>query len=170
MSLQFFETFTDSWGTGDYSTLNNSTDIMSCNRNVTQLVNWSWQLARMASEGVVSNHASIPLWQHSLLFKGAWRHNKNHLTSSPCLSPKYLRARKQQQTKLFVAEKGQFGTPFLTPSIPPKKFMWVPFCVLSQEMRHINQNGGFGWGPKGLCWTNYVLFHESAKRALVIVL
>ena len=26
-----------------------------------------------------------------------------------------------------MAEIGPFGTPFLTPKIPPKKFMWVPF-------------------------------------------
>ena len=37
-----------------------------------------------------------------------------------------------------MAENGPFGTPFLIPKIRPKKFMWVPFRVLSQEMRHIN--------------------------------
>ena len=30
----------------------------------------------MASEGA-PNHVNIPIWQHSLIFKGAWRHNKN---------------------------------------------------------------------------------------------
>ena len=39
----------------------------------------------------------------------------------------FLRARKKQKAKLFVAENGPFGTPVLTPKIPPKGFMWVPF-------------------------------------------
>ena len=52
-------------------------------------------------------------------------------------------------TKLFVAENGLFETPFLNPQIPLIKFMWVPFCVLSQEMRHINF---FLWGPKWGVW------------------
>ena len=43
-----------------------------------------------------------------------------------------------------------FGTPFLIPEVRPKKFMWSLFCVLSQEMRHINfflaQNWGFWVG------------------------
>ena len=38
-----------------------------------------------------------------------------------------LRAGKKQSTKLFAAEEGPFGTPFLTPKTPPKKFMRVPF-------------------------------------------
>ena len=37
-----------------------------------------------------------------------------------------------------MAEDGPFGTPLFDPKITPKKFMWVPFCALSQEMRHIN--------------------------------
>ena len=32
---------------------------------------------------------------------------------------------KEKETKLFMAETGPFGTPFLTPKIPPKKFTQV---------------------------------------------
>ena len=38
-----------------------------------------------------------------------------------------FKGRKKQRTKLFVAENGPFGTPFLTPKIPPKKFFVGPF-------------------------------------------
>ena len=55
-----------------------------------------------------------------------------------------LRAEKKQSTKLFVAENGMFGTPFLTPKIPPKKFMWAPFCVLSRK----SGTSTFFWAPK----------------------
>ena len=34
--------------------------------------------------------------------------------------------------------------PFFDPKIHPKKFMWVPFCLLSEEMRHKH----FFWRPK----------------------
>ena len=37
------------------------------------------------------------------------------------------KGRKKTITSTFVAENGSFGTPFLTPKIPPKMFMWVPF-------------------------------------------
>ena len=50
-------------------------------------------------------------------------------------------------------ENGPFGTPFLTPKSPRKKLCGSPFCVLSQEMRHIifflgAQNGVFWVGVK----------------------
>ena len=35
--------------------------------------------------------------------------------------------------------------PLFEPKVPPKKVMWVPFFLLSQEMRLINF---FVWGPK----------------------
>ena len=52
-----------------------------------------------------------------------------------------------------------FGTPFLTPKLPRRKFMRVLFlCTLSQEMRHENffsagpKMWRFGWGAKScLC-------------------
>ena len=34
---------------------------------------------------------------------------------------------KNSKLKLFVAENGPFGTPFSTPKIPPKEFLWVLF-------------------------------------------
>ena len=64
-----------------------------------------------------------------------------------------------------MAENGPFGTPFLTPRIPPKKFMWVPFlCSFPKKIRHMNfflgaQNGGFwGGGQKVYVEKVYVLF------------
>ena len=53
-----------------------------------------------------------------------------------------------------MAENGPFGAPSFDPKIPPKKFMWVPFGVLSLEMRHINfflgaQAGGVSGGGGG---------------------
>ena len=42
-----------------------------------------------------------------------------------------------------MAQNGPFGTLFDL-KIPPTKSIWVLFCVLSQEMRHIN----FFWGSK----------------------
>ena len=48
-----------------------------------------------------------------------------------------------------MAENGLFGTPLLTPQSPPKKFMSVLFCVLSQELRHINFPGCPKWGVLG---------------------
>ena len=66
----------------------------------------------------------------------------------------FLRAGKN---KLFVAENGPFGTPFLTPKILLKKFMWVPF--LSPFPRNEAPklfSGGLKWGvlgrgAKGFC-------------------
>ena len=56
---------------------------------------------------------------------------------------------KQRSAKLFVAENGQFGTPFSTPRIPLKKFMWVPF------LRSFPRNEAhklFSEGPKLGVW------------------
>ena len=61
-----------------------------------------------------------------------------------------------------MAENGPFGTPVLTPKIPPKRSL---FCVLSQEMRRINlflgaqKIGGFlGGGQRVYVEKVYVLF------------
>ena len=65
------------------------------------------------------------------------------------LHPPNVEGRKKTiKTKLFVAENGPFGTPFGTPNFPRKSLCGSPFCVLSQEMRHINfflgvQTGAF---------------------------
>ena len=60
--------------------------------------------------------------------------------------------------KLFVAENGPFGTPFLAPKITSKKFiMWVPFLrpFPGDEAHKLffwgPKIGCFGWGPKSLC-------------------
>ena len=72
-------------------------------------------------------------------------------------------------TKFLVAENGPFGTPFLTPKVPPKKFMWVPFLSPFQEMRHINF---FLGAQKGVFWVGaqkvyvekvYVLFRSPTE-------
>ena len=54
-----------------------------------------------------------------------------------------------------MAENGLFGAPFLTPRIPPKKLMWVPFLrpFPENEAHHFYffpgaQNGVFWVGAK----------------------
>ena len=68
-------------------------------------------------------------------------------------SPQLVGPIKAQHLKapLLYREKCPFGTPIFTPEIPPKMLMRVPlFCVLSQEMRHINFfSGGPEWGVLG---------------------
>ena len=61
--------------------------------------------------------------------------------------------------------------PLFGPKIPLKKFMWVPFAVLSQEMRHTNfffSGDCLGWGQKVYVEKVYVLVlsptEESAKN------
>ena len=51
----------------------------------------------------------------------------------------------------FVAENGQFGTPFLTPKTPLKKFMWVPLLrpFPGNEAHNLNFSGGAKWGVLG---------------------
>ena len=64
----------------------------------------------------------------------------------------------------FLWPKWPVWDPLFDPKNPPKKFMWVPFCVLSQEMRHINflsggpKWGGLGGGQKVYVEKVYVLF------------
>ena len=49
-----------------------------------------------------------------------------------------------------MAENGLFGTPFLTPKIPPKKFMWVPFLrSFPGNEAHKLFSGGPNWGVLG---------------------
>ena len=49
-----------------------------------------------------------------------------------------------------MAENGPFGTPFLTPKIPPKKFMWVPFLrPFPGNEAHKLFSGGPKWGVLG---------------------
>ena len=57
----------------------------------------------------------------------------------------------------------RLGPPFWPPKISPKKLMWVPFCVLFQEMRHINsflgaQNGGIWVGAKEFTLKKFMCF------------
>ena len=57
----------------------------------------------------------------------------------------------------------RLGPPFWPPKSPPKKFMWVPFCILSQELRHINffrgaQNGAFWVGAKKFMLQKFMRF------------
>ena len=49
-----------------------------------------------------------------------------------------------------MAEDGPFGTPFLTPKIAPKKFMWVPFLrPFPGNEAHKLFLGGPEWGVSG---------------------
>ena len=62
-----------------------------------------------------------------------------------------------QAPKLIVAENGPFATVFLTPKIPPKKFMWVPFLCScpgneARKFSGVLKMERFGWGAKSLCW------------------
>ena len=56
----------------------------------------------------------------------------------------------------------RLGPRFLTPKSPRRKFMWVPFGILSQETRHIiflrAQKGVLGGGHKVYLGKVYVLF------------
>ena len=78
-------------------------------------------------------------------------------------TPILFQGRKKQYTKLLVAENGPFGTLFLTLKSPRKSSCGSLFCILSQEMRHINsflvaQNGGFWVGAKSLRWKSLYAF------------
>ena len=71
----------------------------------------------MASERAPS-HVKIPIWQHSLLFKGAWRHRKNPLTSSPKFPQNgYTEKIKNLHSK---APKLEAHKPTQNPEIPKK--------------------------------------------------
>ena len=65
-----------------------------------------------------------------------------------------LLSKQEKYAKLFfVAENGPFGTPFWTPQVSPKKFMWVPFLrpFPGNEAHHFflgAQNGVFWVGAK----------------------
>ena len=49
-----------------------------------------------------------------------------------------------------MAENGPFGTPFLTPKIPPKKFMWVLFLrSFPGNEAHKLFSRGPKWGVSG---------------------
>ena len=66
-----------------------------------------------------------------------------------------------------MVKNGLFGTPFLTPKISPKMFMWLPFCVLSQEMRHTTFfSGGPKWGVLGGGQKVYVLFPSPTQETI----
>ena len=61
-----------------------------------------------------------------------------------------------------MAENGPFGTPFLTPKIPPKK------VYVSQEIRHINfflgaQNWGFWVGAKKFMLKKFMCFFRPSN-------
>ena len=64
----------------------------------------------------------------------------------------------------WAAESGPFGTPFLTPKIPPKKFMWVRF-LRPFPGNKAPKMGCLGWGsvisvhPTARCFGK-----ESAPR------
>ena len=51
----------------------------------------------------------------------------------------YTTTGKEKTIKLFVAQNGPFGTPFMPQTYPQKIVVWVPFlcCVLSPQMRHM---------------------------------
>ena len=61
-------------------------------------------------------------------------------TSAPCKT-----ARLYNAPSMHTVANGPFGTPFLTPKIPPKKFMWVPF---SRSFPGNEANKPFSGGPQ----------------------
>ena len=57
----------------------------------------------------------------------------------------------------------RLGPRFWPPKIPQKMFMRVPFCVLPEEMKHMNffwaaQNGGFGVGAQKFMLMKFMCF------------
>ena len=72
-----------------------------------------------------------------------------------------------------MAENGPFGTPFLTPKTPPKKFMWVPFLrPFPGNQAHKLFSGGPKWavlgGAKKLMLKKFMCFSvpfDSLKHA-----
>ena len=70
-----------------------------------------------------------------------------------------VKGRKKRIKQTFCGQKWAVWDPLVDPKLPAKKFVWIPFCVLSQEMRHIifffrgPKIGCLGGGgPKSLCW------------------
>ena len=63
----------------------------------------------------------------------------------------YIRAGKNDKLNFFfVAKIGPFGTPFLTPKFPLKKFMWVPLLrSFPGNEAHKLFPGGPKWGVLG---------------------
>ena len=63
----------------------------------------------------------------------------------------------------FVADNSPFGTPFFTPKIPPKMFMWVPFSrsFPGNEAHKLflgAHNWGFGVGSKKFMLKKFLCF------------
>ena len=60
------------------------------------------------------------------------------------------RTGQKQETKLFVAQHGPFGTPFLTPKIPPQQVYVGPFLrSFPGNEAHKHFSGGPKWGILG---------------------
>ena len=62
-----------------------------------------------------------------------------------------------------MAENGLFGTPFPTPKIPLKKFMWVPLLrsfpgIGAHKLFSGAQNGGFRVGGKKFMLKKFMCF------------
>ena len=76
-----------------------------------------------------------------------------------------IRSDLKNRTKLFVAENGPFGTPFLTPKNPSKKFMWVSFLrpFPGNEAHKL-----FFWGPKMGCF-GWVLKKFMLKKFIYVL-
>ena len=79
--------------------------------------------------------------------------------------------RKKQTNQTFCGPKWPVWGPVFGPKIPTKKFMRVPFCVLSQETRHINfflgsQNGVFWVGAKKFYVETVYVFFRSPTKSL----
>ena len=74
-----------------------------------------------------------------------------------------------KNNKLLLAENGPFGTPFLAPKTPRKSLCGSLFCVLFQEMRHINsflgaQIGVFWVGGEKFMLKNVMCFFSPLTR------
>ena len=76
-------------------------------------------------------------------------------THKQLLGPCPIRGRKKDNKLNFLWPKmGRLG-PLFGPKIPLKEFVWVLFCVLSQEM-----NTTFLWGPRSRFWVGCKRFKD----------
>ena len=81
---------------------------------------------------------------------------------------------KLKKKNILWPKMAHLGTPVLIPKSPRKSLCGSLFCVLSQEMRHINfflgaKVGGFGWGPKSLCRKSLCAFSVPYGLHLTIL-
>ena len=78
-------------------------------------------------------------WAWHACFRRLWSRDHQSSTTTAAV---HVRAGKNNKLNFFVVQDGPFGTPILTPKIPPKKFMLVLFLLGKVSM------GALKWGLK----------------------